>query len=257
MGVSGLYDYLRGNFSECFVGVPPCENLLIDMNSLLHNAVRHAASEAAAIHALIYNLNMLTQQYAPTHSITLAIDGPAPMAKLHEQRHRRLKSSQRLASSSSSSSSSVSTNAVTVGTSFLRDIDAALRSWACALSSPPGVRVVVDPSCHDGEGEVKLFQHIGSASQRDLESQRFLVLGGDADLILLALASAARHVFVCDPSGQQGGRSGGKGGKGGGGKGGGGKGGGGKGVGGKGVGGKGGKGGKGGGGWAGVGWGRG
>ena len=208
MGVSGLLEFLRQHFPECWVPLPAsgCDHVYVDMNSVLHQCTRHCTTEAAAQNSLLLELQGLFRRYRPRQTLVLAIDGPAPLAKLHEQRIRRLKpargGSSAGGSASTTSGASFSPLAITVGTPFLRDVDDALRSWASSnrLGLPHGIRVVVDPSSHDGEGEVKLFDALAREPPASHERDAFLIIGGDADLVLLALASPARLVLVCDPS---------------------------------------------------------
>ena len=209
MGVAGLLSYLRSAFPAAFVEVPHgCDHLYVDMNSLLHQVVRKSRTEAQALDALRVLLHELTWlEHRPRMTLTLSVDGPAPLAKLHEQQQRRLaKALQQKEPSKKRGFSSLSGLEVTVGTSFMRDVDAALRAWANERRDRFW-SITVDPSSHAGEGEVKLFGHLARrcrSAEAEAEHALHLVLGGDADLVLLALASPARHVLVLDPSSRSG-----------------------------------------------------
>ena len=92
MGVAGLMEFLRTQYADCFVQQPPrAEHVYLDMNSLLHDATRKGKNEAEAISRVQRLLQDLTRRYAPQSDLVLATDGPAPLAKLHEQRDRRVK----------------------------------------------------------------------------------------------------------------------------------------------------------------------
>ena len=223
MGVAGLLSFLREHFPASFVDRPSakasatdCDHLYIDMNSMLHQVVRQARDEWDALRRLRDMLHELTWlEHRPRATLTLALDGPAPLAKLHEQQQRRLSKGLQQQKTHQRGCSSL---AVTVGTAFMRDVDAAVREWAesnarrlDARGQPRYGAIVFDPSSHAGEGEVKLFGHLGrrcSWSDGEREHATHLVLSGDADLILLALASPARRILILDPSSSraQGGR---------------------------------------------------
>jgi 5'-3' exonuclease len=80
----------------------------------------------------------------------VALDGPAPFAKLETQRQRR----QTKAKGKGKRSGSLSTLMVTPGTTFMANMDAAISQWAARN----GVATVFDPSGSPGEGEVKIFK---------------------------------------------------------------------------------------------------
>lgn len=205
MGVPGLRDYLAIAHAEAVLDVMPggrCDHLYVDMNSLVHNAVRHSSSEAGALQSITQALQMLVTQHRPYRTLTLALDGPAPLAKLSEQRQRRLKRH------GSSGGKALSSSIVTVGTPFMRDLNELLTSWAARSTWLPLV-ITVDPSVNAGEGELKLFSHLAAAVERSravLEEDSHLIVGGDADLMLLALMCPARHVVVGAPPTGRGGR---------------------------------------------------
>ncbi|EOD19516.1 hypothetical protein EMIHUDRAFT_451138 [Emiliania huxleyi CCMP1516] len=206
MGVPGLSEWLKRHHENCFVATPrSADHIYVDINSMLHGVVRHNATEAAALADLERQLNEMARLRTPRISLTLAVDGPAPLAKLKEQRERRVKHSIKEERSASTHQNRLSTLCVTVGTTFMRDVDATLRRWARA-SGWLRARIVVDPSSHDGEGEVKLFRHLRLTNSGSA-AESHLVLGGDADLALLALASPAHRVLCCDPQKEGGRRS--------------------------------------------------
>ena len=158
----------------------------------------------------------LVQQHRPSDSLTIALDGPAPFAKLETQRRRRLsKAGPAVATESSKKKRkrpSLSTLVVTPGTVFMARVDRALVEWAEHRSSSglPPRSIVLDPSACPGEGEIKIFRHLmddthellvqegaGDAARTSLQAGvECAVLGGDSDLILLALASPCQRVRV-------------------------------------------------------------
>ena len=204
MGVAGLLQWLRSAFPECFTKTTlHSEDLLIDANFLVHDAVRTSRSqnESQIIRQIEKQLEKLVSNHRPTRSLIVALDGPAPFAKIETQRHRRLKKGK----PPSGRSTGLSTNAVTPGTSLMMSLDSMLVAWADRRSrhlgcSPPCT--IVDPSASPGEGEVKLLRHLmdglDSTSCTTPEPRGATVVGGDSDLVLLALASTASRVQVVE-----------------------------------------------------------
>jgi len=210
MGVAGFTSWLQSAFPECFVTPPPAaDHVFIDMNGLLHECFRKCKREQDLMQTLYTLLTECLRRHRPCKSLTLAIDGPAPLAKIEEQRRRRIAKGRKMESGSEQEVSGLSSLNVTIGTPFMRAVDEFLRRWAesggsDSRSPPLPVRIVVDPSSNEGEGEVKLFRHLAAESNAELADDVHIVVGGDADLLLLALASDANRVLVHDPGSRRG-----------------------------------------------------
>ena len=153
MGVAGLLAWLQATFPECFVHLDSeVRNLFIDANSLVHDALRRSKSEAPQM-VVVDLIEQIIAHHRPTESVIIALDGPAPFAKLDTQRSRRLKKALAAPGSSNSVSQKLSTSAVTPGTIFMSELDAELHRWADArlrAGRRPGV-MIVDPSAAAGE----------------------------------------------------------------------------------------------------------
>ena len=230
MGVAGLLAWLEETFPECFVH-PDREvrHLLIDANSLVHDAMRRSQSTSSQYAVVVELLEQIIAHHRPTEGVVVALDGPAPFAKLDTQRSRRLKKA--LATpSTTTSGAKLSTSAVTPGTIFMSELDAELHGWAAARvhSGRSPCVITIDPSGSAGEvrtqqshrpscnrcdrsasylasshatyralqGEVKLFLHLAREPASTLHGASHTVVGGDSDLVLLALASPARRLRI-------------------------------------------------------------
>tara|TARA_A100001015_G_C14874771_1_gene665839 strand:+ start:9 stop:1103 length:1095 start_codon:yes stop_codon:yes gene_type:complete len=82
------------------------------------------------------------------HKVFIAIDGPAPRAKMEQQRQRRLKSSQEV--------KDWDTNAITPGTQFMEHLNKFLKKQIKFLS----VSCILSDSNEPGEGEHKIMKFI-------------------------------------------------------------------------------------------------
>jgi hypothetical protein len=152
MGVGGLLIWLKEAFPEAFTQPEKGRShLLIDANSQVHDAIRNArgARETEVVRRFVSSVDQLVQQYQPSRGLSVALDGPAPLAKLETQRQRRLKKK-----ASGARTAGVSGNAVTPGTSFMALIDEALMQWADARTCHGlPCSVLIDPTVRAGEGE--------------------------------------------------------------------------------------------------------
>ena len=146
----------------------------------------------------------------------IAVDGPAPLAKLITQRERRQAVARRdirnagLPASPTSAASKrarpapvVSSTALTPGTEFMHDVAvslsffvanrAAQRRWA-------GVRFEVSGPTVAGEGEVKILGRLARPWGHVEAGEAHVLVGDDADLILMALMSRAPRLHVLNAS---------------------------------------------------------
>ncbi len=65
------------------------DHLYVDMNSLLHNSLRNSRTVERFHEKLHMKLDGIMKAACPRKSVMLAVDGPAPIAKLMTQRERR------------------------------------------------------------------------------------------------------------------------------------------------------------------------
>ena len=147
--------------------------LYIDYNSLIHQF----AAENPSIDYIISETDKLLKEIlTPVEKVYIAVDGQCPMAKMMQQRKRRYMSDWR--KKAINDTSDWNSNIVTPGTLFMRDLDAALESYAKHSTHP--FKIIVSPSSEEGEGEQKIFSHMG-------HDEQCVVFGLDADLIMLSM----------------------------------------------------------------------
>jgi 5'-3' exoribonuclease 1 len=167
---------------------------------------------------------MVTEIAKPKKLLFMAIDGVAPRAKLNQQRARRFRAAQERMESITKAKQRGETvdeenmfdsNCITPGTEFMEIVGKHLR-WFIRKKIKEDTlwkNLEIVFSGHDvpGEGEHKIMQHIREARAKEgyLPNQRHCMYGGDADLIMLGLATHEPHFTllreVVDFSGGKGG----------------------------------------------------
>lgn len=143
--------------------------------------------EDALVTAVITYIKQMRKIVNPTHTLYIAVDGVAPMAKIKQQRMRRFKSAigaETEARIKAQAEGKVyeaqprwDTNAITPGTQFMANLATALRAYA---KLDPAI--IVSPADIPGEGEQKIVEYLREHKPADA-----VIYGLDADLIILAL----------------------------------------------------------------------
>ena len=158
-------------------------NLFLDLNCLIHPCCNEVAKfdpkEDLMISNIIHKINELILLVNPQKTIFIAIDGPAPKAKMIQQRTRRFKSS--------FEEKPWDTNAITPGTKFMNTLNSELKSYY-----ENDKRILLSDSTEPGEGEHKILQFMKKHSKQDNN----VVYGLDADLIMLSLVSKVDKILL-------------------------------------------------------------
>ncbi|KAG8460526.1 hypothetical protein KFE25_013176 [Diacronema lutheri] len=197
------------------------DNLYLDMNGVIHPCARPEVGPAPSSEEHIFQniekyIDRLLAAVRPRRLIYMAVDGPAPRAKMNQQRSRRFKAAKDAAERDAAeerlraewrarglepppkrdaAAFAFDSNVITPGTQFMARLAAALRAYvARRLASHPawrGLAVVLSDASVPGEGEHKIMEHI--RAQRAMPgydaNMWHCVHGLDADLIMLALAT--------------------------------------------------------------------
>jgi hypothetical protein len=195
--------------------------------------VTRKARNRHGFHLLLHRrLDTLLGTLSPTERVVLAMDGPAPLAKLLEQRRRRRRESDRSEnaekegvaaandaaaaanggktsgpprSASSTNKNAVSPLFLTTGTVFMLEVHNSLVYYICQRLTDPRFKHLhfeLSDSTVKGEGELKILSRLLHAAAEDngsnLSNQTHAVVGGDSDLLVMAIASGQRHVTLWD-----------------------------------------------------------
>lgn len=144
--------------------------LALDFNCFLHkylNADNPIGSIVVALEDLLSNVVRAKRIY-------LAFDGLVPLAKIVQQRYRRMKIPESVAA--------FDKHQLSPGTPFMRELADTLR-----MLFP---QIVISDTLEPGEGEHKIFTWLRTLDPAD--RQRIWIYGLDADLVLIAIAQ--RHL---------------------------------------------------------------
>lgn len=165
----------------------PCHVLCLDMTPVIHQAASQAALERrllseqqlhdVIIQGVLGRLECLVRMIQPQQLVYIAMDGVAPLAKMHHQRRQRYMAAQQ---------GSWDSNCVTPGTAFMDALDARLRHFVNMQKNGASCLHWVLSSVHEpGEGAHKMFRFLKSASLG--QGSQVCIHGIDAHLVLLSL----------------------------------------------------------------------
>lgn len=175
------------------------DNLYLDSNSDVYDALRDLINdgvssndknfEAKLIKATCKRIEGHIIGIKPRICVMVAFDGTAPVAKLDQQRQRRIKTAfeKRLKEEIGISASGAewSSAAITPGTAFMESLANEATKYFKAKRFPFVKKIIVSTSKEEGEGEHKIFEKIRSETRHMNETT--VVKGLDADLIMLTL----------------------------------------------------------------------
>ncbi|GAW79565.1 5'-3' exoribonuclease [Plasmodium gonderi] len=197
----------EGEKSICHV-----DNLLFDMNQLLHKANVEFVNDENFFFKLSCLIKNVLKKFHPQKNVLFAIDGICPFSKLKLQIKRRAKSKSSLLNRTKA-------NDITCGSLFIQKISKFLLNFVKYLSSQgkyEHIKFYVSTDKELGEGELKLMNwiqnyistnetnfQINEAGKEDKGSicmspigaseESFVIVGADADLLLQCLALKKLH----------------------------------------------------------------
>ena len=184
-------------------------HLYLDMNCLIHPACRSVLTnsdnmkcskseiEAKMFKSVRKYLEHIILFAKPSELLYISIDGPAPRAKMNQQRLRRYRSVMERAQIKrnkerckiADETYDWDTNAITPGTKFMNQLNKMLHN------SFNQSNIIISDSTEPGEGEHKILQYMKQHKQ-SLHKKHNCIYGLDADLIMLSLVSNIDNIYL-------------------------------------------------------------
>lgn len=141
--------------------------------------------------------HIITEIVKPTNLVTINIDGVVPMAKIWQQRQRRY-----AGSLDAQSGSFFDTVAITPGTTWMTAFDtyfkeAMKRIHKTSVANNLAAELIYSSHLVPGEGEHKLLDYLRDHSfEINQMKGSHVIIGGDSDLVLLAMISGINNLYV-------------------------------------------------------------
>ena len=204
MGIPSYFSYIvkrHGNIIQNFNNTKMhINNLLLDCNSIIYDCVRTIEVdtnnyENKLIQAICEKIKYYINTIKPNHTVYIAFDGVAPIAKLEQQRTRRYKShfiNNITSTILNKNNERWDTTNITPGTNFMSLLDIKIKEYFKDPRDFNVINLLISTSLDAGEGEHKLFEDIRKDSE--YLKQSTVIYGLDADLIMLSL----NHIKYCD-----------------------------------------------------------
>lgn len=165
--------------------IPVCDNFMLDFNGLIHPSSQKYLKapakdvEKGLLTAIWNDTKELIKLVKPKKTVHICIDGVAPLAKMNQQRKRRFHKKY--------VEGSWDSNAISPGTTFMTRLHASIR--AHIRYSKDEFVYYFSSSDEVGEGEHKIFANI-------VQGDTTVIYGMDADLIMLALFSHTKNIYL-------------------------------------------------------------
>ena len=214
MGIPLYFRYLINNYDNIISNnkkVTSCDNLYLDLNCAIHYCCREILKdteysyhkkniiEDKMIKNVIKYIELLIEYSKPKDLLFIAIDGPAPKAKMIQQRQRRFKKFyekreidklKMIHNIPDDNKEEWDTNAITPGTIFMDKLSKQLKEY---FLKKKDIKIIISDSNIPGEGEHKLLDHIRNNKNNDKID---VIYGLDADLIMLCMVSQVDNIYL-------------------------------------------------------------
>lgn len=180
MGIPFYFSYIIRNHSSILhklTNSSNITNIFIDANSIIYEGAAIHDTHDDIITFVISKLDGLMASIHPSGLTYIAFDGPAPVAKLDQQRSRRFKKRYDI----QETERSFNTIEITPGTPFSQLLDHRVRTYYSKMSN-----VIFSGFGEVGEGEHKIMDYMRH-NETKLMNEKNAIYGLDADLIMLAL----------------------------------------------------------------------
>lgn len=185
----------------------------IDFNSMIYDVhnnidksvlmITNTQYENFLISEVVKKLAELVKIVQPQKLLYIAMDGPAPRAKMVQQRSRRYKSIMRksyvdeLQNVVGAKKSPITwdTVAISPGTKFMKKLSTAIKNKSLNYRNNKDMKTVFSDSNVPGEGEHK-FLHIIRDLSKNKMKDNIVIFSPDADMIVLSMATMKDNIYI-------------------------------------------------------------
>ena len=196
MGIHKFHKWLQQEYPKAHKEVKIHTNnkydyIYIDMNHILHNCIRKTTTEQEFMNKMFVSLNLILNNFIAMKKVIIATDGPAPYSKIIIQRQRRVKYLEQIGQTGEMNINYNKLNPIyiTPGTEFMKRIDENIRTYVNELKQNyyyHNLDIILSLTDEPDEGEIKIFRLMKYFNHN--VNSTHLVIGNDADLVLLAMA---------------------------------------------------------------------
>lgn len=172
MGITNFLNIIRNNYKDSVRSnfLHYYDNLYIDVNHALYHVLTNSSNENEIITNLKNYLFFIIDKAKPKKRIYFCCDGVAPLAKMLEQRKRRIERNK----------TDLSMN-FTPGTEFMSNLKERMNDFKTFLELILCIEVIFDIK-NEGEGEIKIKNYL----LKNLDETN-LIYSGDSDMVLILL----------------------------------------------------------------------
>ncbi len=220
MGIPGLFGLWLSKlpYDGLIKKLHIVEGISFDMNGLLHSQAQAIYSygngmtkerndyikdkteeqlETEYKKAVVDKLAEIITKTYPRQYAFFCVDGPAPRAKINQQRSRRYRP---MSNPPSPRLFMFDSTCITPGTEFMKRLDVFINNWIRVNREALPPYVVYSPHSYFGEGEHKMFKYLKNLMNEGKINQgtgNHIVYGLDADLIMLSSLSSVKKILLC------------------------------------------------------------
>jgi len=201
MGIPSYFAHILRNHPELIRKLKSeMDNLYMDANSVLYETYYDNPTMSDEEHyiSVCRRITEIITEVAPKKCVYIAFDGVAPIAKLKQQRDRRIKSEylRQMKALITPETNTAETIKLTSGTPFMNDLGRYLKSYFKTYQEEhPHLSIFISPPTEIGEGEHKLFYHIRTNRAYHITTTT-AIYGLDADLIMLCLLHSDVSLWI-------------------------------------------------------------
>ncbi len=202
MGIHSFYSWLKTRFGKCIVKNVNCDNLLFDLNGIFHTCAQQVYNygpnkrlledeikvncDDKLCMTICNEIDKIIFKINPRKTIVFCVDGPAPAAKMMQQRSRRFRNS-------NDKVGIFDTCSISPGTPFMYKLDKYILKYINMLKADnPKLKIIYSNHLIPSEGEHKLLNFI----RNNKNSGVCHIFTPDSDLVMLCLGVLKNNLYI-------------------------------------------------------------